>query len=72
VREVIDGLQRVTGRRLAMSQDRERMRASDRPNLLGDPERLRRYIGWAPDTDFYDGLTRLVTWAKANPQLMVG
>ena len=72
VREVIAGLARVTGQTLTLTQDPARMRASDRPNLLGDTDRLRSYIGWAPDTDFHDGLAQLVAWARSNPELMVG
>ena len=72
VREVLEGLQQVTGRRLALTQDPARMRASDRPHLLGDNARLRGLLGWAPDTDFLEGLSRLTRWAEAHPGLMVG
>ena len=72
VHEVLQGLQQVTGRDLTVTQDPARMRASDRPHLLGDNTRLRDLLGWAPDTHFLDGLARLTRWAEANPDLMVG
>lgn len=72
VREVLEGLQHVTGRTLTLMQDPARMRASDRPHLLGDNTRLRGLLGWAPDTDFIDGLSQLTRWAEAHRELMVG
>ena len=72
VREVLQDLQTVTDQMLELEQDPARMRASDRPHLLGDPERLKAIVGWGPDTEFHAGLKALVTWAKENPTLMVG
>jgi UDP-glucose 4-epimerase len=62
VREVLDALQQVTGRTLRIIQDPARMRPSDRPNLQSDPTTLRELVGWAPDTDFVEGLRRLYAW----------
>lgn len=72
VREVLTGLAAVSGVDLTLEQDPARMRASDRPNLLADVSTLRALVGWAPQTEFRTGLEALYTWAKANPELMVG
>jgi UDP-glucose 4-epimerase len=62
VREVLDALQQITGRTIEIVQDPTRMRPSDRPNLQGDTTALRTLIGWAPDTDFHEGLAGLLEW----------
>ena len=72
VLEVLEALQTVTGRKLEIVQDPDRMRASDRPNLRADVSRLRELIGWAPDTAFLAGMEGLMAWASDNPALMVG
>lgn len=72
VREVLQALQDVTGRALTLEQDPSRMRASDRPHLLGDASHLKSLVGWAPDKDFHAGLKELNAWAEANPSLMIG
>lgn len=63
VREVLEALQEITGRRINIVQDPARMRPSDRPNLQSDPTTLRELVGWAPDTDFRAGLASLYRWA---------
>jgi UDP-glucose 4-epimerase len=62
VREVLDALQEITGRSIEIVQDPARMRPSDRPNLQGDPTALRNIVGWAPETDFREGLAGLLEW----------
>jgi UDP-glucose 4-epimerase len=66
VREVIDALLAISKREVQIVQDPARVRASDRPNLQCDPTRLRSLIGWAPDTDFYQGLAGLLEWTLAR------
>lgn len=70
--DVITVLQTVSGRSLSWTQDPARLRASDRPVLMGDPSALVEAIGWAPTTDLETGLARLWAWAQAHPELMVG
>jgi UDP-glucose 4-epimerase len=72
VRDVVQALAHAAGRPLAIEPDPTRMRASDRPRLLGDPTRLRGLVGDITTTALPDGLAALTAWARAHPKLMVG
>ena len=72
VREVIDALLKISQRDVQIVQDPARVRASDRPNLQSDPSRLRSLVGWAPDTDFYQGLSGLLEWTLARRDTQTG
>jgi nucleoside-diphosphate-sugar epimerase len=48
VRDLLEGLERVTGARIAVQADPARMRPSDRPVLAADASLARRELGWRP------------------------
>jgi GDP-4-dehydro-6-deoxy-D-mannose reductase len=48
IRELLDTLLQVSGVHAEVRLDRERLRPSDIPVLVGDPTRLRRATGWEP------------------------
>jgi len=58
VREVIDAVERVTGKRLAVSYAPRR--AGDPPELVADATRLKALFGWQPG---FDDLDRIVQTA---------
>lgn len=66
--EVVAALQRITERPVTITQDPRRMRASDRPHLCADNSKLRSLIGWAPDTDFAEGLAGLLSWTQQRAE----
>ena len=56
VREVIDSVQRVTGKRLTVNE--EPRRAGDPPALVARAERIRAELGWQPRLDDLDTIVR--------------
>jgi len=56
VRQVIDGVGRVIGRRLPVKESPRR--AGDPPTLISDPSRIKRELGWRPSHDDLDGIIR--------------
>jgi GDP-4-dehydro-6-deoxy-D-mannose reductase len=49
IAEVVETLLEISGARLEIVQDPERVRAVDVPVLVGDPDRLQRVTGWRPE-----------------------
>ncbi len=56
VRQVLDAVQRVAGRRLEIRE--EPRRAGDPPTLVALAERVRTILGWEPRLDDLDGIVR--------------
>ena len=54
VREVLESVQRVAGRALAIKE--EPRRAGDPPTLVARAERIRSLLGWAPRLDDLDAI----------------
>jgi UDP-glucose 4-epimerase len=54
VREVIDAVDRVIGRKLPVREGPRR--AGDPPTLISDPRRIKQELGWAPRHDDLDGI----------------
>jgi GDP-4-dehydro-6-deoxy-D-mannose reductase len=48
IRDLLDVLVKLAGVRVDVRVDEKRLRPSDIPVLVGDPERLRRATGWEP------------------------
>lgn len=71
VREVLALLQEITGNEVSIVQDPARMRPSDRSNLCADTSTLRSLIGWAPSTDFRQGLRGLLEWTVSHKDGLV-
>ncbi len=62
IREVIDILSRIVERELPFSLDRDRLRPSDVPYLLGDSSKFRKQTGWKPTLTFEDAMRDLVIY----------
>jgi UDP-glucose 4-epimerase len=60
VREVAEGIIDASEKQLAIEQDEERVRESDRPHLQAGVEKIRADIGWEPTIDFDDGVRDLL------------
>lgn len=56
VREVVAAIERAFGEELAIQQDDERVRESDRPHLRADVARIRDELGWTPDHTLDDAV----------------
>jgi UDP-glucose 4-epimerase len=54
VRQVLDGVQRVSGTRLVIRE--EPRRAGDPPSLVANAERIRSQLGWMPRFDDLDAI----------------
>ena len=63
VREVISGVERVTGRPLAVKESPRR--AGDPPMLVSDPGRIKKELGWTPRYDDLDGIiASAIAWER--------
>jgi UDP-glucose 4-epimerase len=60
VREVVEQVSEALGEPIEIEQDEDRIRESDRPHLCADTSRIERETDWQPETEFVDGLRRLV------------
>jgi UDP-glucose 4-epimerase len=56
VREVLDSVQRVAGRRIAIRE--EPRREGDPPSLIARADRIRAQLGWKPQLDDLDTIVR--------------
>ncbi len=56
VREVLDSVQRVAGKRIEIRE--EPRREGDPPTLVAGAERIRQVLGWEPKLDDLDGIVR--------------
>jgi UDP-glucose 4-epimerase len=54
VRQVITGVERVTGKPLPVKESPRR--PGDPPTLISDPGRIKRELGWSPDHEDLDGI----------------
>ncbi len=66
MREVLDRLVRLSGVGVEVRVDRERLRPSDVPCLVGDPSRLRAATGWTPRLPLDRTLGDLLDDARAR------
>ena len=63
VREVIAGVERVTGKRLPVKESPRR--PGDPPTLISDPGRIKRELGWKPAHEELDGIiASAFAWEK--------
>ena len=63
VREVVQGVERVTGRSLPVVEGPRR--PGDPPTLISDPSRIKAALGWKPAHDDLDGIIRsAIAWER--------
>lgn len=60
VRELVDCIAALTGRRLTITQDPAKFRPCERMHLVGDIGKIRRLTGWTPTHTLTDGLAELL------------
>jgi UDP-glucose 4-epimerase len=65
VREVVDAVQRVTGRELEVHE--EARRPGDPPALVAANERARQGLGWTPKRSLDDMVADAWAWHQAHP-----
>jgi UDP-glucose 4-epimerase len=63
VREVIAGVERVTGAEMVVKESPRR--PGDPPTLISDPSRIKAELGWKPAHDDLDGIIRsAIAWER--------
>jgi UDP-glucose 4-epimerase len=63
VREVVEGVERVTGKKLPVKEGPRR--PGDPPTLISDPRRIKAALGWKPEHDDLDGIIRsAIAWER--------
>ena len=60
VREVVDCIAELTGRKLTITRDPDKFRKSERMHLVGDRSKIRRLTGWTPKHSLKEGLAELL------------
>lgn len=60
VRELVDCIAELTGRKLTITRDPAKFRESERMHLVGDPGKIRRLTGWRPKHTLREGLAELL------------
>ena len=65
VRELVDRLSAIIGDNIEINIDPQRVRKVDRPNLLSDNTRMRKFFAWAARHEIDEALSK--TWA--NPDM---
>ena len=68
IRELSDEIVALTGSRARVVVDEERLRPekSEVVRLLADNSKARRVLGWAPQVELREGLTRTIAWVRAH------
>lgn len=68
IRELSDEIVALTGSRARVVVDEERLRPekSEVFRLLADNSKARRVLGWAPQVELHEGLTRTIAWVRAH------
>ncbi len=62
IKEVLDILLDLTGANIVINQDKEKMRPSDVPLLLGDCSKFRKAIGWKSEIGFEEMLLDIIEY----------
>ena len=68
IRELSEEIVALTGSRARVVVDEERLRPekSEVVRLLADNSKARRVLGWAPQVELREGLTRTIAWVRAH------
>ena len=66
IRDLLDVLLKASGVRVEVRVDEKRLRPSDIPVLVGDPDKLQRTTGWAPRIDLTRTLKDLLNDWRAR------
>ena len=66
IRDLLDILLKASGVRAEVRVDEKRLRPSDIPVLVGDPEKLQRTTGWEPRIDLEKTLRDLLGYWRAR------
>lgn len=68
IQELSDEIVALTGSRAPVVVDEERLRPekSEVVRLLADNSKARRVLGWAPQVELREGLTRTIAWVRAH------
>jgi len=68
IRELSEEIVELTGSRARVVVDEERLRPekSEVVRLLADNSKARRVLGWAPQVELREGLTRTIAWVRAH------
>jgi nucleoside-diphosphate-sugar epimerase len=68
IRELVDGIGKILGRRLPVTEDRLRVRPehSEVVRLVSDNGKARKLTGWRPEVPLADGLERTVAYLREH------
>ena len=68
VRELVEMVGSILGKELRVEHDRQRVRPpkSEVERLISGPFLAEELLGWTPQVDLRDGLTRTIEWTREN------
>jgi len=66
LRSIVDALLRIAGVQAEIQVDADRLRPSEQRRMVGDPRKIRDFIGWVPETDFETTLTEILREVEEN------
>jgi GDP-4-dehydro-6-deoxy-D-mannose reductase len=69
--DILECLIKISGTKIAIKQDASRLRTVDAPRFVGDSERARRALDWAPQFDFEETLRQILAAARIDASSLV-
>ncbi|MFH1776627.1 MAG: GDP-mannose 4,6-dehydratase [Candidatus Omnitrophota bacterium] len=67
--ELLDMLEQLTGNKNKVGF--ANWRASDQKLYISDISKIKKVLGWEPETEITDGIKKIVEWVKGNKNLFV-
>jgi GDP-4-dehydro-6-deoxy-D-mannose reductase len=66
LRSIVDTLLRIAGVQAEIEVDADRLRPSEQRRMVGDPRKIRDFIGWVPEIDLETTLTEILREVEEN------
>jgi GDP-4-dehydro-6-deoxy-D-mannose reductase len=66
LRSIVDTLLRIAGVQAEIEVDADRLRPREQRRMVGDPRKIRDFIGWVPEIDLETTLTEILREVEEN------